>query len=258
MWVNFSNLTSLEKIRVRLAKALSEDIQLNLSTEKSKELLRSHLNTKINLVTMFVDISHSTEMSLSLPERKFALLVQCFTQEVSIAAIDYGGYVFKYEGDALIVIFPAEHDEVKACVHSSKSINCSNLADVSLNPTKGNIYHVLTLTAGFACMNITKGYSGEELGAEHEVIDEELRASSEEIGEGRRALVGLKMVLFVDSNPRQLLPPLCQFVTTPRQLLLGLEQLKPGRKPLVTCSNLVVSHCFSPFCRQKSPSFLQS
>jgi adenylate cyclase len=71
---------------------------------------------------MFVDISHSTEMSLSLPERKFALLVQCFAQEVSIAAIDYGGYVFKYEGDGVIVIFPAEQDEVKAC---ENALNCS-------------------------------------------------------------------------------------------------------------------------------------
>jgi len=71
---------------------------------------------------MFVDVSHSTEMSLSLPVSKFALLVQCFAQEVSIAAIDYGGYVFKYEGDAVIVIFPAEHNEVKVC---KNALNCS-------------------------------------------------------------------------------------------------------------------------------------
>ena len=57
-------------------------------------------------------------MSLPLPGRKFALLVQCFAQEVSIAAIDHGGYVFKYEGDALIVIFPAEHDEVNTFLPS--------------------------------------------------------------------------------------------------------------------------------------------
>src|SRR5216684_4306568 len=45
------------------------------------------------------------------------------------------------------------------------------------------------------------------LGPEHEVIDEELGASSEEIGEGCCALVGLEAVLLVDSNPGQLLPP---------------------------------------------------
>jgi len=40
------------------------------------------------------------------------------------------------------------------------------------------------------------------LGAEHEVIDKELRASSEEIGQRHRAIVSLKKVLFVDPNPR--------------------------------------------------------
>jgi hypothetical protein len=69
---------------------------------------------------------------------------------------------------------------------------------------------------------------------EHEVIDEELRASSEEIGEGRYALVGLESVLLVHSNPGQLLPPPRQLVAAPGQLLLGLEQLQPDRKPLFT------------------------
>jgi len=93
------------------------------------------------------------------------------------------------------------------------------------------------------------------LGAEHEVVDEELRASIEEIGEGRSALVGLETVLLIDSNPRQLLPPLRQFVATSRQLLLGLEQLQACRKPLFTCSDLVISRCFSPSCRGKALLF---
>jgi class 3 adenylate cyclase len=29
--------------------------------------------------------------------------------------LGYGGYIFKYEGDAVIVLFPAEYDEAKAC-----------------------------------------------------------------------------------------------------------------------------------------------
>src|SRR6266851_2269073 len=53
---------------------------------------------------------------------------------------------------------------------------------------------------------------GRVLGPEHEVIDEELRASPEEIGEGRCALVGLEAVLLVDTNPGQLLPLPGQFV----------------------------------------------
>jgi adenylate cyclase len=121
-WVSFTNLPLLEQTRARVNKTLMDGIQLNMSTEESKKLLRRHVNTKTNLVTMFVDINNSTEMSLSLPEDKFALIVQSFAQEISIAVLGYGGYVFKYEGDAVIVFFPAEYDQVKAC---KNALNCS-------------------------------------------------------------------------------------------------------------------------------------
>jgi adenylate cyclase len=76
-----------------------------MSTEESKKLLRRHVNSKTNLVIMFVDINSSTEMSLSSPENKFALIVQTFAQEISIAALGYGGYVFKYQGMLLLYYF---------------------------------------------------------------------------------------------------------------------------------------------------------
>ena len=119
-WVDFTNLSLLEQTRARVSKTLMDGIQLNMSTEESKKLLRRHVNNKTNLVTMFVDINNSTEMSLSLPENKFALLVQCFAQEISLAVLGYGGYVFKYEGDAVIVLFPAEYDCIKACKNALK------------------------------------------------------------------------------------------------------------------------------------------
>jgi adenylate cyclase len=104
-WVGFTNLPLLEQARARVTKTLMDGIQLNMSTEECKKLLKRHVNTKTNLVVMFVDINNSTEMSLSLPEHKFALIVQSFAQEISIAVLGYGGYVFKYEGDAVIVLY---------------------------------------------------------------------------------------------------------------------------------------------------------
>ena len=85
------------------------------------------------------------------------------------------------------------------------------------------------------------------LGPEHEVIDEKLRASSEEIGERRCALVRLEAVLLVDSNPGQILPLLRQFIATPRQSLLGLEQLQPRsratRYVFQPCDQSLLSPC---------------
>jgi class 3 adenylate cyclase len=99
-----------------------DGIQLNMSTEEALKILRRHVNTKINLVTMFVDINDSTQMSLSLPQKKFALVLQTFAQEIGIAVLGYGGHVFKYEGDAIIILFLADFDEIKAC---KNALHCS-------------------------------------------------------------------------------------------------------------------------------------
>ena len=34
----------------------------------------------------------------------------------------YGGYVFKYEGDAVIALFPGEYDKLKACKNALNSV----------------------------------------------------------------------------------------------------------------------------------------
>jgi adenylate cyclase len=105
--MSFTNPTALKQIRARVSKTLVNGIQLDMSTDESMKLLRRHVNSKTNLVIMFIDINKSTQMSLSLPDDKFALIIQTFAQEITIAVLGYGGYVFKYEGDAVIVLFPA-------------------------------------------------------------------------------------------------------------------------------------------------------
>src|ERR1022692_358697 len=85
------------------------------------------------------------------------------------------------------------------------------------------------------------------VGSEHEVIDEQLRASAEEISEGGCAGVGFEAVLLFDSDPRQLLALPRHFVATSGQRLLGLEQLQPGCQPLFACSGRVMGHLFLSF-----------
>jgi adenylate cyclase len=91
-------------------------------------------------------------MSLSLPEHKFALIVQSFAQEISIAVSGYGGYVFKYEGDAVIILFPAEYDRTKAC---KNALNCSRailqIIKEVINPAfKANELPEITVRIGLA------------------------------------------------------------------------------------------------------------
>src|SRR5205085_5246384 len=75
---------------------------------------------------------------------------------------------------------------------------------------------------------------------------------SEEIRERCLSFIGLESIFLVDSNPGQLLPTPRQLIALPCKILLGLEQLPPGRQPLscravavrrlVACSNLMLSH----------------
>lgn len=150
--MDFPESALLEQIRARVTKTVKDGIQLNMSTGESKKFLRRHLNSKTNLVIMIIDINNSTQMSLALSESKFALVVQTFAQEVSIAVSGYGGYVFKYEGDAVIVIFPAESDKVVAC---KNALNCSRavLAIIkdAINPIfKENRLPEITVRTGLA------------------------------------------------------------------------------------------------------------
>ncbi|HEX6028635.1 MAG TPA: hypothetical protein VFY64_06310, partial [Nitrososphaeraceae archaeon] len=78
--MSFTNLPLMKQIHARVNKTLSNGIQLNMSTDESKKLLRRHVNSKTNLVILFIDINNSTQMSLSLPENKFALMIQTFAQ----------------------------------------------------------------------------------------------------------------------------------------------------------------------------------
>src|SRR5207247_9190693 len=80
------------------------------------------------------------------------------------------------------------------------------------------------------------------VGPEHEVVDEELRAPSEEVCQRSAPLFGLESILLVDPHPRQLLPPPRQLVAAPRQLFLCQEQLEPRREPLFMCPGYMLCH----------------
>jgi hypothetical protein len=72
------------------------------------------------------------------------------------------------------------------------------------------------------------------------VVDEELRASSKEVFKRGAPFIGLESILFVDPDPRQLLPSPRQLVAAPRQFLLLLEQIEPRFQPLITRNDLML------------------
>jgi hypothetical protein len=89
------------------------------------------------------------------------------------------------------------------------------------------------------------------VGPEHEVVDEELRAPSEEVLQRGAPLVGLESVLLVD-RPTAAPAAARQLVALPRVLLLRREQLESGLEPLLARSGLVLRHL--DFLLVRSPS----
>jgi hypothetical protein len=46
-----------------VVKTLTDGIELDMSTDESKKILKMHTNRKTNVVIMFIDINNSTQMS---------------------------------------------------------------------------------------------------------------------------------------------------------------------------------------------------
>ena len=65
------------------------------------------------------------------------------------------------------------------------------------------------------CDRRAGGAAGAVVGAEHEVVDEHLRAPSEQVRKRFVALIRLEAVLLVDADPGELLAPPRELVAAP-------------------------------------------
>ena len=105
---------------------------------ESDEFLREHVNEKIPMAVMFVDLVGSTDMSLSLPEEKVAMIVSSFAQEMAIAVKQHSGYTLKFVGDAVIGYFIHK----SALMASDNAISCAQtmikIIEDGINPILNN------------------------------------------------------------------------------------------------------------------------
>jgi adenylate cyclase len=112
----------LNAAQARVRQTLDKGVQIDLSTEACKRFLKRKVNQKVAVVILYVDIDGSTKMSMALSPEKFATILHVFSQEMSLITSEYGGYVLKYVGDAIIALFPAEYDRGRA---SKNALECA-------------------------------------------------------------------------------------------------------------------------------------
>ena len=117
-----SPVKDLSAVQARVRQTLDKGVQIDLSTESCKRFLRRKVNQKVGVVVLYVDIDGSTKMSMALSPEKFATILRVFSQEMSLVTSEYGGYVLKYVGDAIIALFPAEYDRGQA---SKNALDCA-------------------------------------------------------------------------------------------------------------------------------------
>ena len=117
-----SPVKDLSAVQARVRQTLDKGVQIDLSTESCKRFLRRKVNQKVGVVILYVDIDGSTKMSMALSPEKFAAILHVFSQEMSLVTSEYGGYVLKYVGDAIIALFPAEYDRGQA---SKNALECA-------------------------------------------------------------------------------------------------------------------------------------
>jgi class 3 adenylate cyclase len=112
----------MEAIQARVRQTLDKGVQIDLSTDQCKRFLRRRVNQKIGVVILYVDLDGSTKLSMSIAPDKFATILHIFSQEMSLLIGEYGGYVLKYVGDAVIGLFPAEYDSSQA---AKNAVECA-------------------------------------------------------------------------------------------------------------------------------------
>lgn len=106
----------------RVWSSLKKGYEYDYSLDESEKFLRSHVEMKLHMLVIFVDLVGSTEMTLTLPTEKLAIIISSFSQEMRNVIRHHEGYVLKYVGDAVIGYFVAEDTPL---LIADNAINCA-------------------------------------------------------------------------------------------------------------------------------------
>jgi adenylate cyclase len=117
----------MKKSQIRMWKTLNGEPQFIISVAETQNVLDKFAGSKTNFVILNVDLVASTKLSMTLPLDKLPRLIQSFNQEMSLIVRDFGGFVLKYVGDAVLAFFVVDPShESKGKVACTRAIHCAN------------------------------------------------------------------------------------------------------------------------------------
>lgn len=109
----------LESLATRLAKYLSPQIYDSIFSQTGEE---AHRCSRKNLTVFFSDIVQFTDLSDTLEPERLALVINSYLSEMASIAIECGGTIDKFIGDAILVFFgdPETEGEVEDALHCAE------------------------------------------------------------------------------------------------------------------------------------------
>lgn len=112
----------IKETQKRVWAALKKGYEYSTVVDESDRYLRSRVFSRLDMLVMYIDLVGSTTMALELPEDKLAIIISSFAQEMAYVVKQYGGYVLKFVGDAVVAYFVAEKNPLLV---SDKAVNCA-------------------------------------------------------------------------------------------------------------------------------------
>ena len=114
--------TLIKVAQKRVSDSIINGIEYSPFKDDSEGFLRDHVNSRVHIFVMYIDMVNSTNITLSLSEEKIVKLITSFAQEMAYTVTQFGGYMLKFVGDAVLAYFNADN----ALVYPADNIvNCA-------------------------------------------------------------------------------------------------------------------------------------
>ncbi len=128
----------MKKSQSRVWNTLEGEPGFIISVAETQNVLDKFAGSKMKFVILNVDLVGSTKLSMTLPLDRMTKMIQTFNQEMSLIVKEFGGFVLKYVGDAVLAFFVVSSHQSQSKVACTRAINCARcmlqVADNGINP----------------------------------------------------------------------------------------------------------------------------
>ncbi|MBL4768777.1 MAG: hypothetical protein JKY94_13895 [Rhodobacteraceae bacterium] len=161
----------LENLASRLARYLSPQIYDSIFSDTEDSV---HKHARKSLTIFFSDIVQFTDLSDTLEPERLALVINSYLSEMSRIAIDCGGTIDKFIGDAILVFFgdpdsDGDVEDALKCIEMAVRMR-TRIAELQKYWKKNGVNRGLRVRMGIATGYCTVGNFGSDLRLDYTVL----------------------------------------------------------------------------------------